>query len=141
MAEINAESASFVLNGVSITDFIAGDWIEVNPVNPLTSHTDGAGGAVNINKRVDGDVHEVVFRVLRYSGSDVWLNDQMNSGDIVVLNGTLKEAYTQDGDDMVENWILERGSFTTRPSIVKNNQDGNDAVEYTVRFRTATRLL
>jgi hypothetical protein len=65
----------------------------------------------------------------------------MNTGDIVVLNGTLKEAYTQDGSDMVENWILERGSFTTRPSIVKNNQDGNDSVEYTIRFRTATRLL
>lgn len=141
MAQINANAASVVFNGTAITDFLEGDFIEVNPVNPLTSHTNGSGGLVNINKRVDSDVHDVILRVLRYSQSDIFLNNLINAEDITLINGSIKEAYVQDGADAVENWILENGSITTRPSNVKNNQDGNNSVEYTIRFRSATRLI
>lgn len=137
----NAESTTLVLNGFAITDFAEGDRLELNPVNPLTSHINSANGGVTINKRVDGGVHDLIIRVERFSGSDVFLNSAINQEDVVIFNGSVKEDFTRDGTAGAESYILENGSITTRPSNVKSNTDGNAVMEYTIRFRNATRSI
>ena len=134
-----AESTSLILNGAAILDVVEGDFIELNPVNDLTSHTNSSAGGVNINKRVDGGVHDLIIRVQKYSDSDVLLNSAMNQDSPVVYNGSVKEDFIRDGVAGVESYILENGSLTTRPGNTKNNQEGNGSMEYTIRFRNATR--
>ena len=136
-----ADSVSLVLNGFPIVDFAEGDVVELNPVNPLTSHVNSAAGGVNINGRNDGDVHDLVIRVQKASASDVFLNSSINQAAPVVFNGSAKEDFIRDGIGGSESYILENGSHTTRPSNVKNNTDGNAMMEYTIRFRSATRSL
>ena len=138
---LNAESTTLVLNGFAVTDFAAGDRLELTPVNPLTSHVNGAAGAVSINKRVDSGVHDLVVRVHKFSGSDVYLNSALNQEDVVVFNGSLKEDFTRDGTAGAESYLLENGSITTRPTNTKNDTDGNAMMEYTIRFRNATRSI
>jgi len=135
----NADATSLILNGNAIADFIEGDILELAPVNPLTSHVNGANGSVNINKRSDAGVHDLTVRVIKYSDSDVYLNSQLNQETPVLFNGSCKENYIKDGNDGVESWLLENGSFTTRPGSVKNNTDGNSNVEYVLRFRNCVR--
>jgi len=137
----NADSTSLILNGTAINDFAEGDLLELNPVNDLTSHVNASNGGVNINKRVDGGVHDLIARVQKYSDSDVFLNSAINQESPIVFNGSVKEDFTRDGVEGSESYILENGSITTRPANVKNNQDGNGMMEYTIRFRNATRNL
>jgi type V secretory pathway adhesin AidA len=113
--------------------------ITITPVNPLTSRTHGAKGAVNINKRADAGVHDVVIRLTKKSASDVLLNTWRNQDQPVIINGTMVENYVNDGADAREDWVLEGGSITTQPSEVKNNIDGSDVVEYTIQFSSAIR--
>ncbi|MBL1319593.1 MAG: hypothetical protein JKY80_01925 [Mariprofundaceae bacterium] len=136
---MQADSTSVVLNGVAITDFGEGDTIELNPVNALTSHVNSANGGVNINKRNDANVHDMILRVQKFSGSDVFLNSAINQGDITIFNGSAKEDFTRDGNAAAEAYTLENGSITVQPSNVKNNTDGNALMEYTIRFRNAFR--
>lgn len=136
-----ADSVSLVLNGFAIVDFAEGDIVELNPVNPLTSQVNSAEGGVNINQRNDGGVHDLIVRVQKASGSDVFLNSAMNQASPVVFNGSCKEDFIRDGVAGSESYILENGSHTTRPSNVKNSTDGNAMMEYTMRFRKATRNL
>jgi hypothetical protein len=65
----------------------------------------------------------------------------MNQETPTLFNGSAKEAFIRDGNNFEENWILQNGTFTTQPSEVKNNQDGNNIIEYTIRFRTAQRVV
>ena len=136
---MSADSTTLVLNGFAITDFAEGDTVELNPVNALTSHVNGSDGAVNINKRNDAGVHDLIVRVQKFSGSDVFLNSARNQDAPTVFNGSVKEDFTRDGTAGAESYILENGSVTTQPSNVKNNTDGNAMMEYTIRFRNATR--
>jgi hypothetical protein len=136
---MSADSTTLVLNGFAITDFAEGDIVELNPVNELSSHVNGAGGAVNINKRNDAGVHDLIVRVQKFSGSDVFLNSQRNQATPTVFNGSVKEDFTRDGTAGAESYILENGSMTAQPSNVKSNTDGNAMMEYTIRFRNATR--
>ena len=136
---LDADSTTLVLNGTAITDLIDGDILELTPANPLTSHVNSSNGGVNINKRSDGGVHDLVVRVQRYSASDVFLNNASNQASPVVFNGSLKEDYVRDGTAGAESWILENGSITTRPTNTKNNTDGNSLQEYTIRFRNCSR--
>jgi len=138
---LNAESATLVLNGFALTDLAEGTRLELNPVNPLTSHVNAANGNVTINKRVDGGVHDLVAYVQKFSGTDVFLNSAINQEDPVVFNGSVKEDFVRDGVAGVESYLLENGSVTTRPSNVKNSTDGNAVMEYTIRFRNVTRSL
>jgi len=138
---MSADSVSLVLNGFPIVDFAEGDIVELNPVNDLTSQINGANGAVNINKRNDGGVHDLIIRVLKFSGSDVFLNSARNQAIPVVFNGSVKEDFVRDGTAGAESYILENGSFTTQPGNTKNNTDGNGMMEYTIHFRNAVRNL
>ena len=134
-----AESTSLILNGTAITDFAEGDVVELNPVNPLTGRINSSNGGVNVNKRIDGGVHDLIVRVQKYSASDVFLNSAINQEAPTVFNGSVKEDFTRDGVAGAESYILENGTITTRPSNVKNNTDGNGMMEYTIQFRNATR--
>lgn len=142
MSTVNfaADSTTLLINGYAFSSFLEGDFLTLTPVNPLTSHTNSATG-VSINKRMDGDVFDLAFRVQKYSADDVQVNTWINSATPVVLNGSVKEQFNRDGSDFTESWSLEAGSITTRPTHTKNNQDGNNAVEYTMRFRRAKRSL
>ena len=137
---LNADSTTLVLNGTPILDFAAGDIIELNPVNPHSSQVNGSIG-VNINKRVDGNVRDLVVRVQRYSDSDIFFNSAINQEDVTVFNGSAKTSFTKDNIAGVESWILENGSITTLPSEVFNDTDGNAMMEYTIQFRNTQRNL
>jgi len=137
--QLAADSTTLVLNGTPITDTAEGDYMELNPVNDLTSQINSSDGGVNINKRVDGNVHDLIVRVQKFSASDVFFNSAMNQEAPVVFNGSVKEDFIRDDVAGAESYILENGSLTTRPGNAKNNQDGNGMMEYTIRFRNASR--
>ena len=139
--QLDADSSSLILNGTPINNLAEGDVIELNPANPLTSHTNASEGGVNINEHVAGGAHDLIVRVQKYSDSDIFLNSAINAKPLTVFNGSLKEDFIKDGIAGVESYILENGSITTRPSNAKNNTDGNGMMEYTIRFRNATRNL
>lgn len=136
-----ADSTTLVLNGTVVNDFIAGDILELTPVNPATSHINGTGGGVNINARSDAGVHDLTIRVQKMSASDVFLNSALNQSAPVVFDGTMKEDFIRDGIAGVESYILESGSITTQPTNTVNDQDGNALRQYTIRFRNAQRNL
>lgn len=138
---LKADSTTVVLNGNIIDDFQEGDTIVISPVNPVTSHTNGSNGDVIVKKRVDGDVHDVTLNVIKFSKSDIYLNNAKNADVPVIFSGSIKETFIKNGVEGIENWILENGSLTDSPTNTKNNQDGNATLEYKLRFRRATRLL
>lgn len=136
-----ADSTTLVLNGYAFTSLAEGDYIELNPVNELTSHVNDSNGGVTIKKRSDGDVHDLVVRVQRFGDDDIFLNSSINTESPTVFNGSMKENFIKDSSDGVESFVLENGSITVRPSLVKNSQEGNAMTEYTIRFRNAQRNL
>ena len=93
-------STTLVLNGELIKDFIHGDVIELAFVNPLTSRVYGANRSVNITQRSDADVATLTVRIQRYSDNDVFFSEVINSENIVVLEGSLKEVYIKDGSEV-----------------------------------------
>lgn len=138
---IAADSATLILNDRAMTSFAEGDYITMTPANPATGHVNSANGGVSISSRMDKDVYDLLFRVQKYSGDDVFLLGLINGDGPGVVEGSLKESYTIDGSPGVESWTLESGSITTQPTQTKNNQDGNALMEYTLRFRNAKRSL
>ena len=137
----NADSTTLVLNGTAILDFASGDILELAPVNPVTSHVNGSGGSVAISKRSDGGVHDLTIRVLQASDADIFLNTEQEQEAPTVFSGSIKENFVKDGSDGVDTFIMENGSFTDRPTITKNDQEGNKMVEYKIRFRNVTRAI
>jgi len=138
---VSASATTLVLNGTAITDTVSGDIITLTPVNPATAQINASNGGVNIIERTDKGVFDLVIRVQRFSGSDVFLNNTLRVSPPTVLNGSLKENFTRDGSDFVESYLLESGSITTQPTKTVNDEDGNALSEYTIRFRNATRNL
>lgn len=136
-----ADSTTLVLNGHIFNDFGVGDYLELTPVNALTSRTNSRNGGLNIQKRSDGGVHTLTVRVQRFSDDDIYLNSARNQSLPVIFDGSAKETGIKDGDDFVESFILESGSITTQPTFTKNDQDGNALAEYVLEFRDATRNL
>lgn len=134
------ESTTLTLNGFVFTNLIAGDTMEVAPVNPATARVNSASG-VSISGRADGSVHTLTVRVQKNSQDDIFLNSARNVTMPTLLEGSLKENFRKDGADGVDSWSLEGGSVTTQPTSVKNNQDGNAVHEYVVEFRFCTRAI
>jgi len=134
-----SDNTTLTLNGTLLTSLAEGDFITITPVNPATSHVNSGNGGVNINKRVDADVHDLVVRVQRNSEDDSFLNGVERQETPEVLNGSCKTNFNRDGVDGVESWTLQNGSITTKPTLTNNNTDGNAIVEYTIRFRSAKR--
>lgn len=135
---IPVDGTTLVLNGRAITSFVEGDYLEMTPVNPLTSRTNSADGGVNVSTHVSAGVHDVIVRVQRYGEDDAWLNNAVNQG-AVLFNGSVKEVFQRDGVEFTASTILENGSITTLPTVVGNNTDGNSVMEYTIQFRNVRR--
>ena len=127
-----ADSTTLILNGQVISDFIAGDIIELAPKNPHTARSYGADKSVNIIQRTDAEVYDLKFSVLKNSDSDIFLNNELNKDIPVIFNGSVKEIFVKDGTEYTESFEIEAGSFTDKPTYTKNNQDGNFTVEYTI---------
>ena len=125
-------STTLVLNGELIKDFINGDVIELAFVNPKTSRTYGANGAVNVTERSDSKVATLKANLMRYSDNDIWMTEMMNSESIVIFEGSLKEVYIKDGSESVESWEISSGSFTEQNGVTKNNVETNGTVSYTI---------
>ncbi len=138
---VSADSTTLVLNGVAISDLVAGDVLTLVPVNPATAHINASNGGVNINERTDRGVYDLTVRVQRLSGSDAFLTGMLRQSPPVIFNGSLKETFTRDGATFVESWLLESGSITTQPTKTVNDSDGNALSEYVFRFRNALRNL
>ena len=139
---VSATGATLTLNGHIFNNLIEGDVIELNPVNAKTSHVNGIqSGDVTISTRSDGDVRDLIVRVQRFSEDDVFLNSALNQDFPEIFEGSLKETFIRNGTEGTESWILENGSITDQPSRVKNTQDGNAVMQYTMRFRNAVRSL
>lgn len=136
-----AGSSSLILNGTAITDFAEGDLITLTPANPVTAQVNSDNGGVSIFKRMDGDVHDLVFRVQQFSGSDVFMNSATKQDSPVVFNGTLRTTFKRDGLQAAESWALDNGSIMNPPTHTRNNQDGAAVLEYAIRFRSAKRTI
>lgn len=136
---LEADGTTLILNGQALPDFLEGDTLELAPVNPVTEHTNGSNGGVAIQGRVDANVHDLTVNFLKYSNSDIFMNNIINQAAPVILNGSMKENYVRDGVASVGSYLLESGSVTIRPTDTKNNQEGNNLSSYTIRFRNAVR--
>ena len=136
-----ADSTTLTLNGYLFTSFVAGDILTLAPANAHSSHVNSQGGGVSVQRRSDGDVHDLTIRVQKFSDDDVFLNSARAGLSIELFNGSLKENFNKEGTDGVETYTLENGSITTQPTNTKNDQDGNALMEYVIRFRSAIRSL
>ncbi len=134
-----ANSTTLILNGQIISDFIDGDTVTMTPVNPLSAQTRSLN-SVNIQKRSDAYVYDLVFRVPKYSDADIYMKGEANQDSVTVFDGSLKEDYTKDGEDFVTTYTLSSATITTLPTDTRNNQDGNNAMEYSMRVNKAVRV-
>jgi len=138
---LDGDSVSLVLNGRAITAFEAGDILTLTPVADATSRVNASDGGVTVTRRTDGEAYDLLMRVQRFSDDDVFLNSAMNQALPVIFNGSLKQDGQRDGEAFKESFSLENGSMTTRPTVGKNNTDGNGVMEYTIQFRRVRRSL
>ena len=136
--QLLADSTTLVLNGHLFNDFIDGDSLSLTPPNDLTSRNRSTRG-LNIQKRSDADVKDLVFTVPKYSDDDIYMNSQINSQVPVVFDGSVKENYVKDGVEFVTTYTLEAGTVTTQPTDQRNNVDGNQEMQYTIQFNKAIR--
>lgn len=135
---IKADSSTIVLNGTAIMDTAAGDMITLAPVNAHTARVHGSNKITGISERGDADVYDITINVMKYSDSDVYLNSLLKANE--VITGSIKESYTKNGTNMSSSWSIEHGSFTTKPTDTRNNQDGNMQVSYTIQARMERSL-
>ncbi len=138
---LGTETTTLVLNGRVISSFVAGEIITLTPDAEQTSHVNGSNGGVSISQRADASVYTMVVNVLKYSEDDVYLNEQVNAPIPVIFNGSLKQDFSRDGQGFKESWSLENGSITAKPAQTYNDLDGNALMAYTIKFRTAKRIL
>lgn len=118
---------------LTVDDLIAGDTITITPLFAETTRTYGAGNSVNIQRHTQKDVHTVVFRVSKLGNTDKALTNYMNAKTLSqVIEGSVKTIYYEDGSQKIENYKINAGSITTKPTDTKNNTDGNNAMEYTI---------
>ena len=137
----STENTSLVLNGHGFKDYLDGDVLELTPVNPLTSQVRGRS-SVNIIKRSDSGVYDLVVRVTRFSDDDVFMTTQVNQATPVIFKGSLRENFISDsGLESVSNWMLGAGSITDQPTEIINNTEGNFLTEYKFRFNDCIRSI
>ena len=130
---LNSNSTTLYLNGRAFSDFVDGDTLTLTPASALSSQL-RSGRGVNLQKRADGDVYDLLFRIPKYSDDDDFMLEQINKSDLEVFNGSVVESYKKDGQNRVRKYIFESGSITTQPTEIKNNLDGNNLREYTIRI-------
>lgn len=136
--QLLADSTTLVLNGRLFNDFIDGDFLSLTPVNDLATRNRSSRG-LNIQKRSDSNVKDLLFTVPKYSDDDIWMNSQINKDEPVIFKGSVKENYIKDGVEFVNTYTLEDGSVTIQPTDTRNNIDGNQDMAYTIQFNKAVR--
>ena len=136
--QLLADSTTLVLNGRLFNDFIDGDALTLTPVNELASRNRSTRG-LNIQKRSDSDVMDLVFNLPKYSDDEIYMNTQRNSQVPVLFEGSVKENYIKDGVEFVTTYTLEDGTITAQPTDTGNNTDGNQDMSYTIQFNKAIR--
>lgn len=138
---VGTDTTTLILNGRALSAFAAGDIMTLTPEADKTSQVNGSNGGVSISARADADVYTLMFRLMRYSEDDVFMNAAMNTPTPTIFQGSMKQDYTRDGATFKESWSLENGSITAAPTMTYNDTDGNAVTEYTVKFRTAKRSI
>lgn len=138
---VATDTTTLVLNGRSLTSFLAGDIMTITPESEKTSQVNGSNGGVAISARADADVHTLLVRLLRYSEDDAFMNSLMDTPTPTVFQGSLKQDFTRDGRVGKESWTFQNGSITVAPTMTYNDVDGNAGTEYTIKFRSAKRNL
>lgn len=139
MPNLPADATTFVLEGTPIGDFVDGDIISITYANPQTTQIN-SGDSTTIQSRKDSNVADVVINVVKYSDSDVFLNNLLNTKQNKKYEASAKTLYYKDGNETFETYQMTNGSFTTKPADTKNNTDGNALMSYTLRFN-ALRLI
>ena len=139
MPNLPADATTFILEGTPIVDFVDGDVISITFANPHTTQIN-SGNNTTIQQRKDSQVADVVVNVVKYSGSDVFLNNLQNTKQKRQYKGSIKTLYYKDDNETFETYQLNNGSFTAKPADTKNNTDGNALMSYTLRF-SALRLI
>lgn len=139
MPNLPADATTFVLNGTPISDFVDGDVISITYANPQTTQIN-SGTNTTIQERKDAQVADVVINVVKYSDSDVFLNNLQNTKQTKPFEASAKTLYYKEGNETFETYQLTQGSFTAKPADTKNNTDGNALMPYTLRFN-ALRLI
>ena len=118
---------------ITVDDFIAGSFLKITPVNPQTTRTYGAKNSVNVQRRVDKDVKTLTFTVEKLGKTDTAITEFNNAETLTSLvEGSIKTIYYKDGKQMIENYKITGGSFGIDPTDDKNNQESNNAMEYTL---------
>ena len=118
---------------ITVDDFIAGSFLKITPVNPQTTRTYGAKNSVNVQRRVDKDVKTLTFTVEKLEKTDIAITEFNNAETLTSLvEGSIKTIYYKDGKQMIENYKITGGSFGIDPTDDKNNQESNNAMEYTI---------
>lgn len=138
LINVMANSATVIINGRAITDFNAGDMITLAPANAETARIHGSNGITGITQRADEDVYDITINVVKYSDSDVYLNRLLN--ECAIIEGSIKETYSKNRFFGQSSWSITHGSFTTKPTDTKNNQDGNMGVSYVIQARARRSL-
>ena len=138
---VQTDDTTLILNGAPFTSFAEGDFVTFTFPNDLTSHVNHAGNAVSVNKRTDSSVCDMVARVAKFGDDDVRLSSAVNQAKPVVFNGSSKTPFDKNGVAGIASYILENGTITKRPVETSNNTEGNAMMEYTFRFRNASRNL
>lgn len=138
---LNADSTTVVLNGHICSSLAEGDQVVLTFDNDFTSHVNSANGGSTINKRSDHGVCTMTLRVQKFGDDDIFLNSAINTDEIAVFDGSVKESFNRDGSAGVESYILEQGTIVGKPANTKNSLEGNAMMEYSIRFRNAQRNL
>ena len=135
---LSTNSTTLVLNGRAINDFVDGDTLIFTSVNPRTTHT-RSSQSVNIQEHSGNEVYDVTVRLPKYSDDELWLAGEMQRRPIVTFSGSCKEVYVKDGIERITSWTMEQGSIGAQATETKNNVDGNNLMEYVIRFNRARR--
>jgi len=128
---IPTEEATVNLFGTSITDFIAGDYIEITMQNNKSEQKFGSNTTVT-QKNVTGDAAQITLNVMMLSGSDAFLNNTYNQSSPVVQDGSIKRFYTKNGISNVETLSLSNATIQMRNLASYGNQAPNESIQYII---------
>lgn len=132
-----ADSTTLTLNGTVITDFVEGDVITLNYVNPATSHQRSLEG-LHIQERSDKKVADLTVRVPQKGDSYEFFRQCINN--TTLLNGTLKESYLKDEEQRTTTYELINGTVTTQAGRTINTLDGNNLAEFVIRVNEVNEV-
>lgn len=128
---IPTDQATVNLFGQAVTDFVAGDYIEISMQNNKNEQKFGSNTTVT-QSNVIGDAAQVTLNVMMLSDSDAFLNNTYNQALPVVQDGSIKRFYTKNGVSNVETLSLSNAVIQMRNMPSYGNQEPNEIVQYVI---------